>query len=542
VSKLCALLALWLLLLAGPFLGARELRHEEGRRAWPAREGLRDQQWVVPQALGAPYLAKPPGFPWAVAQVALGLEALGLGPQSAREAPPRGGPVTPFALRVTGLLGLWLLACAAALAAHSHGAGPRLALFAGLLAGLAPEVLNKSRLGEIDGLFAGLCALGALAVHLGTRSAGRAAWWLLPGGLCLLAAALTKGPLALVFVLAPTLGLAAVEQSGRARRLVCSGLLLSVTLALLALWAWAVGERLNLPAAELERLWRGELLRPNPQTLGTYLADRGKLWSGLLLGALPGSLALLLWLEPAAARREWARPALRFALLASALPLLVLSLWPAVRVRYALPLVPWFALLGAYFFEALWEARPHSRLAERIWRALLGLLIAAALVAFSLLAWNLGQGQEWSVPRWWPASVALFAAVACRQGVVAWRRPGAAHLLVPVLCLALAVRQAELCLSEPKRLERSGLRAAAAAIDRALLQLAHPAETPLLVAAWSDFNLLFFVDQPLRFAGGPLLATPGGLLLGREAPKGATLLEVLAPEEAQGLRLWRLPG
>jgi 4-amino-4-deoxy-L-arabinose transferase-like glycosyltransferase len=177
--------------------------------------------------------------------------------------------VTPGTLRFTNLLGLLALAASAAAAARQVGGDRRAALFAGLFVVLAPEVLNKARLGEIDPCFAALCSWSALWAH---RSAGPSGLSLRPlamAGLLLVAATWTKGPLALAFGLAPLLSLALVEARGRRSRLLAALLLGAVALAALGLWAALVARRLDLPAAELERLWRGEILRPDPQSIGT---------------------------------------------------------------------------------------------------------------------------------------------------------------------------------------------------------------------------------------------------------------------------------
>src|SRR5689334_562644 len=50
-----------------PQLNARDLRHEEGRRAIPASEMLRSHDFIMPTIYGEPYLNKPPLYFWIAA-------------------------------------------------------------------------------------------------------------------------------------------------------------------------------------------------------------------------------------------------------------------------------------------------------------------------------------------------------------------------------------------------------------------------------------------------------------------------------------------
>jgi 4-amino-4-deoxy-L-arabinose transferase-like glycosyltransferase len=535
MARVLALLALAVLLAGGPYLGARELRYEEGRRAWPARELLEGGDFVVPRALGAPYLAKPPGFPLAVAGVSKAAEALGLRRDPDRDPPEERGPVTPGTLRFTNLLGLLALAASATAAARQVGGDRRTALFAGLLVVLAPEVLNKARLGEIDPCFAALCSWAALWAH---RSAGPSGLSLRPlavAGLLLVAATWTKGPLALAFGLAPLLSLTLVEAGGRRSRLLAALLLGTVALAALGLWAALVARRLDLPAADLERLWRGEILRPDPQSIGSYLSDRGRLIFGGALGSLPGSLALLALFRGPSRRALLAQPAVRLAAAALVPPLVLLLVWPAVRVRYALPLVPWIALAGSAFFAAPAQAAGFGRIANAAQRGLAAVLGTLGLAAVALLSWRLGQGADWSVSRLWPGIAALAAAVLTRRLWIELKSGRSERLLATCLALGLALRQAELCLSEPPRWDRAGVRAAARAIDAAVGAAGRPA--PLFVDHWGEFNALFFVATELRFVRSPDELEPGALLLSKSpAPPGFEALPL--DPAAAGLGFW----
>lgn len=540
MRRVLALLALATLLAGGPYLGWRELRHEEGRRAWPARELLESGEWIVPQALGAPYLAKPPGFPWAVAGVSWAAERLGFEADPRRDPAPARGPVTPGRLRFTNLLGLLALAACAATAARQVGGDPGAPLRAGLLVLAAPEVLNKARLGEIDPWFAALCGWAALLGQRGAGPAGLAPGPLLGAAVLLALAVWTKGPLALAFGLAPLLSLAAVDPHGRRWRLLAAGLLGALALASLGLWAALVARRLDLPAAELERLWRGEILRPDPQSVGVYLADRGRLIAGCVLGFLPGSLLLLALVRPAARRELSASPAVRLAAAALVPPLLLLLLWPAVRVRYALPLLPWVALAGAAFFSPEHAQRACGRVGAAALRALAVLLGLLGVAAVGLLCWRLGQGADWPVSRLWPGLAALGAAVLTRRLWIELKAGRSGRLLAPCLALGLVLRQAELCLSEPPRWDRSGARAAARAIDAAAASAAGPERAALVhVDHWGEFNALFFVAAELRFVRDPSALSAGDLLLSKAAPPPGFEPLPLDPDSARGFSLYR---
>jgi hypothetical protein len=259
---------------------------------------------------------------------------------------------------------------------------------------------------------------------------------------------------------------------------------------------------------------------------------------GLALGGLPGSLAILALFQ-AAPRRAWlAQPAVRLAAAALVPPLLLLLVWPAVRVRYALPLVPWIALAGSAFFGAAAPALPFGRIAAAAQRGLAALLGLLGLAAVALLGWRLGQGADWPVSRLWPGIAALAAAVLTRRVWIELKSGRSERLLATCLALGLVVRQAELCLSEPQRWDRSGVRAAARAIDAALGEAGPPA--PLFVDHWGEFNALFFVAAELRFVRSPDELEPGALLLSKSpAPPGFEALPLDPAAARLGFALHR---
>lgn len=120
---------------------------------------------------------------------------------------------------------------------------------------------------------------------------------------------------------------------------------------------------------------------------------------GLLPWTLPAGLAFLLaW----RARRD---PAVRFALLATIVPLVIVLLAANQRRRYLLPVYPGAAVVLAWWATARIEAAPVAR------RALAWLGLAGAGAGIAALVW-LGRSDDWFVDaRSWSA-VPLYVALA----------------------------------------------------------------------------------------------------------------------------------
>jgi 4-amino-4-deoxy-L-arabinose transferase-like glycosyltransferase len=130
-GSVVALVAVWALAYL-PYLGARDLRHEEGRRATPAREMLESGTYVCPTLYGDPYLNKPPLYPWLVAVVGAAL-----------------GEVTPLAVRLPSALAA-LGTALLALRFAPRQLDRRTRALAALFVLASVSMLDKGTLGEID--------------------------------------------------------------------------------------------------------------------------------------------------------------------------------------------------------------------------------------------------------------------------------------------------------------------------------------------------------------------------------------------------------
>jgi 4-amino-4-deoxy-L-arabinose transferase-like glycosyltransferase len=394
--KSALLLFLLAALLHLPMLGRAELDSEEGRRALPAREMLASGDFVLPTIWGEPYLAKPPGMYWAIAGSALGMQALGFDGPEDRERPgwfPRTrGPVSPLAARVPSWTATLL--CALLLLGLGRRVGSeRAGLWAGVLFLLAPEIARKARTGEIESVLVLVGFASGALLWLAVRERRRWALHTLGGGALLGLALLTKGPIALLFGLAPPF--AAVRRAGpvHAARVLVLGL--AVALGLGLAWVVPLFERFADPD-ELMRLWAGEVGRGGAGGVGVFLADRQRFLFGSALGWLPATFVV--GLELVRRRRGGVDPLVRETLLAVALPFLVLALWPSVRPRYALPLLPWIALAGGLVVARWIDARRAAGLPAVARAAWIGLGVVLAVSVGQLLVeptkWQREQRAE----------------------------------------------------------------------------------------------------------------------------------------------------
>ncbi|MBI1382092.1 MAG: hypothetical protein GC161_13525 [Planctomycetaceae bacterium] len=499
-------LALVLLGLAmqGPRLGAGELHHEEARRALPAREMLASGDYAVPTIWGRPYLAKPPLYFWTVAAVAEGLE---------------GGRVTAFAVRLPALLAAIATALLVFFAAR-RALGDPAAFAAGWAVLVAPEMAAKAGLGEIETLFTLLCGAGALAgvKALADRDGpsqgfGRALPWALLAGLATGLAFLAKGPLGLLFGLGPPL---AIALFGPGRRRAMAFLLAALPLALLpaGLWYGVLLERLEGGAEALATFQR-ELGRGGAGGIGRYLGDRLNLVGGAALGWLPASLVVAAALLRRAPRAELlAAPGVRASLFGLLPGAAVLAVWPSVRARYALPLLPPLAFAAGPLLAALpgtaLGAAAAGPLKVLVWL----LLVAGGASALAVVDGVLGLGGGAAVGLL-PGVAGMVALLVLAASVWPLRRderPRARAIWVLVGLSALLALQADV--SRGRDLTRYGRADGARAIEAALGGAA------LHTDHWGDFNLLFELREGPRWTDDPRELPPGAVLL-RSVRSGA---------------------
>lgn len=183
-SSLFALIVLPALLLY-PCLQFRLLEPDEGRYAEIPREMLLAGDWVVPRLQGEPYLDKPPLLYWLVM---ISYQVFGVYDWTARIPPA-------LAVHAT-ILAVYLFGC--------RMFGERRALRSALLLSVMPGLLSIGRLLNLDGLLTLWTTLGLLASFRYTQP-DRPRWafalWTIACGL----GVLTKGPIAIVLVVAPLL-------------------------------------------------------------------------------------------------------------------------------------------------------------------------------------------------------------------------------------------------------------------------------------------------------------------------------------------------
>ncbi|MBC6404667.1 MAG: glycosyltransferase family 39 protein [Rhodospirillales bacterium] len=345
LERSAAWLARWwlpLLLLLGaalylPFLGARPLRFEEGRRALQALEILAGGSWWHLQVLGEPYLAKPPLLPWLMAITA-----------EVR------GELDEVAVRLPAVLSvLWGAAGAGGLA---RVLAPERGRLAALAAGVAffscAYVFTKARLGETDTLVTVFCGT-AFSIWIWGRQAGRLSLpiWL---GVCsfLAASAFTKGPIPLAFPAIPLLLIPLLQRQWGEFGLAAAVLVLAFLP--LGVWVW-----LNLPETGLQG-WMGEM-----RVAGRGGPPADYWWHLLHLNQVPNALIYTLpWCIPAALSVASRRRALLgenwpiLALLLYAVPFAVfVLLTPEARPRYAMPIAWPVAVLAGLWIAAAWQHR-----------------------------------------------------------------------------------------------------------------------------------------------------------------------------------------
>lgn len=389
-----------------PALGLADLEFEEPRRAQVARNMLETGDWLVPRYLGGIYLAKPPLFNWAIAAASL----------------PAGG-ISALTARLPSALSLLGLAVAMVWMLRRWMALPGLACL-GLSLLLAPELMLKGTLAEIDALFTTLVAVSLWAWATAWASGRRGAvLWLPPLGLAALGF-LAKGPPGPVFLYLSVVPFLLVrrELEQLLNRWHFAGLGLFLVLA--GGWVAAVIDRVGLDTlvdtVNREMVGRG-LGRTWEEAILHGLTYPLELFAALL----PFSLltAMLAW-RSVRERVRAAGPDLYTFAWASLLANLPIYLTRDSAVRYFLPALPSALVLAALVFDRLWRSAELSsgalraRLAGTRAIGLLMLGLAVTLGVFTAQpAWHADSARL--LP--WPLGVAVAAAAAAVALAVLWQ-------------------------------------------------------------------------------------------------------------------------
>jgi 4-amino-4-deoxy-L-arabinose transferase-like glycosyltransferase len=362
-----------------PFLGTREVRKEEGRRATAAREMMQRNDWILPTFHNLPYLNKPPGFYWAI---------------MACSRP--GGEVTEWTARLPSVLGTLVAALVACrMAADMGGNG----LVAGLVLLITPEMWAKGNLAEIDAFFTGLVSLVIYAFWQCMQRPG--SWgWPSFGGIMLSLAVLTKGPAALLFFYGASVVWLVWER--RTKWFRSGQFWVFQTLGLLGPFVWVYFLSTEIKMSEAIHLWSQEMgsARGFP-TWGKAVLSVVEYPFQTLSGLLPGTVALAwLWFkkDPSAEDRSQRR------MLTSAAAPAFFYFWiHGRRTRYALPLTPVLAvatgLVAAPWVKWIpWPRRTGIWLSVFILLSLLTRLLIMGIPTFESPTRDIGAQMTRAIP------------------------------------------------------------------------------------------------------------------------------------------------
>jgi 4-amino-4-deoxy-L-arabinose transferase-like glycosyltransferase len=327
-----ACIALFWAIVFVPLAGFPSLHLEEGTHATLAKDMMLRHHWLTPQLLGAlPYYNKPPMLPWLMAACAQML-----------------GELDEWAVRLPALLAT-LATAVMVYWTIREDVTQRAALLAAAAAMLTPSIMLVASVGETD-VLATAFSFAAFAVFLKADRAGAvgAPHWIFCG-LLMGAAALTKGPIPLLF---PAGGIALFRLLHGPRREL-AGLAGAVIVAAAVLAVWLVPNfQPGTPAIWWSQMKLDDALHP------------GSVWAGgatrllFLLSVAVVNLPTLLLALPALLPRQRAHlgipPRLAGALGCYALAgTAALALASAAKARYAMPVTPALAAAAGLAFEPL---------------------------------------------------------------------------------------------------------------------------------------------------------------------------------------------
>lgn len=331
----------WLLFVLGvgllfyfPYLGLRPLRFEEGRRALQVLEMLDGGAWWHLKFIGTPYINKPPFTPWLMAAVT-----------------ELRGVLDEVSVRLPGVIAA--LAGALSASAAALVLAPRDRTVAALAAGLAflcsVQILLKARIGETDVTATALCGM-ALALWLHGRARRRFGLALWLGITALLAcAAMTKGPIPIMFSALPIIVLPLLERKPRD----AVAAVVVIVLAHLPMLAWVWSNRLDAGAAHWVNEMRlgGEIGGDNQLSRLLHLSDL-PLAVLYQLPFLPAAVALAVARVDLPRERRW----IVDALLLAAVPMSVLTtILPIGRTRYSMPATWPLAVMAGLWISMNWR-------------------------------------------------------------------------------------------------------------------------------------------------------------------------------------------
>lgn len=356
--------ALFAALLYLPWLAAAPIHGSlEANRLVAAREMYASGDWVIPTLNGQIYLAKPPFQYWLIDCV------MSLSGWSAL--------IAGRALSAVAVVGL-----AALLASYGRRTiSARVGLIAGLGISAAGIFLEKGVIAELETVLAASTAIALCAFYVAVSESRVRLASILIGGIALGVAFLTKGPVALLFLLPAACALTIVSRGERRACLGVLATMLAIGVVTALPWVIAVLRRVGhdvavgtLQAESIDRLHRPGVSNAEP-------------WWFYVPGTL-GALGLLVVLCPFLVVLPW-RFALRqrhlvFLSAWAVLPLVLLSFSAGKEVRYVIASVPAWTLLLAQGLDVAWSQermRGYSNALRIAARALSWIVPIAALTA-----------------------------------------------------------------------------------------------------------------------------------------------------------------
>lgn len=427
-------LALLVALLYLPYLGQKDLVHEEPRRAVVAQNMMESGDYLVPRFAGRTYLNKPPLFNWLIA---------------AASAPS--GKVTELTARLPSVVALAALAIFMVWVTRSFLPPPG-QWFLGLAMVLAPELMHKAVLAEIEIVFTLLVSASLWLWFELDRRGARGLWLWLPPAVLVSLAFLTKREPGLIFYYLGIGGYLLLR--GRWRELFSPAQIGSAALVVAVVLGYAALLAAHTSWSAIAANIQQEVLARDLQSSAVdYLITPVTYPLELLAATLPFSILLIALVS----RPVRASVVDRFGeacVFAAVVVLINLPIYlaqgNAAKVRYFLPMLPTLLVLCAMVYQ-------HYGEAVRDWRAAARRFVAGAaglflVVAVALAAASAGFALPWLLPPipgpLLPVSATLsIALLVLIAAAVIWRlraaRP-AAFVLAAFVAAGLGYRWVEL--------------------------------------------------------------------------------------------------
>ncbi len=334
------------------------LGHNEARRMVVVQEMLNQGDWLLPTLNGQVYLAKPPLLYWLMAASCTLFHTQ-----------------AEWAMRLpSSLMAILLLTLVLQRGVRQLGQGA--ALCAVAILATSESFIEFARTAQIEMLLALTCTLSVFWFLDWVQTGKRL--WLLLAYAAMGAALLTKGPVALIFIIPPALACGLINRDGKLLR------------GLVSLQGWAIALGIALPWFVYLFLWHKGLLEQvinediSDKVAGSGLGKSSPLYTYplFLAGALAPWVIMLCSRPRERLRAMWAVHEQRFLLIFALLPVLLMSLVAEKHGKYLLPVFPSLALvLGSWCHD--WYQRmlaSHPGRTQKWTVATVALLLAGHLL------------------------------------------------------------------------------------------------------------------------------------------------------------------